>query len=481
MNLPRITLPWLTRRRSTTTVNRRARRGAHRAETPRRRTAPAVPGARTAVGGALAVLALTATTATAVSIGPADAEAEPADARQLAVTGPDEDQDGTDDDPVVVLSQDAAVAEASEAIQRATEVTEDHTGIGGSAEAKITEQADKVADLITVRPQGSAAASRSGERTALDTAPEETTADTGADAGAEASDGRAADELAATRAAATGTAGSDRSPLVDTDATTPTAADDAPSDAADDADSADDTDTADADADASTETDTDTEAAETAATEATEATEATGEDRAELTEATASLVSLLEDAEAEAVDATPAPEKSAEPAEPAEPRTPQEILEAQASAAKKAAENLRQYVTSTEGAGNGLIPADALSEPAFAPGEQLRRDAARQLERLDAAYHARFGDHLDVVDSYRSYDSQVAVKASRGYLAAVPGYSNHGWGVAVDLNGGVETFGTAQYEWLRENGPLFGWDNPDWARSDGRKPEAWHWEYTPLS
>jgi hypothetical protein len=28
-----------------------------------------------------------------------------------------------------------------------------------------------------------------------------------------------------------------------------------------------------------------------------------------------------------------------------------------------------------------------------------------------------------------------------------------------------------------ENAGRFGWRNPDWAQADGRKPEAWHWEF----
>ena len=36
-------------------------------------------------------------------------------------------------------------------------------------------------------------------------------------------------------------------------------------------------------------------------------------------------------------------------------------------------------------------------------------------------------------------------------LAAVPGTSNHGWGLAVDLCGGIERFGTQQYAWMQAN------------------------------
>lgn len=193
-----------------------------------------------------------------------------------------------------------------------------------------------------------------------------------------------------------------------------------------------------------------------------------GAGRTELTAATRDLTTVLNKTQGTDTEIEPAP------------ATPAEILDAQVRAARDAASMLARHADDTAGYQNGHIPGGDLCRLSFAPGETLRCDAAEQLERLDTAFRARFGAHLDIRDSYRSYDAQVAVKAAKGYLAAVPGYSNHGWGVAVDLSGGVQSFGSAQYAWLRENAPEFGWDNPGWARSDGRKPEAWHWEYTPL-
>ncbi len=197
--------------------------------------------------------------------------------------------------------------------------------------------------------------------------------------------------------------------------------------------------------------------------------EAPAEVEAELTSATESLRTLVDQASEAAV------------AIEAAPPTPAEILAEQKAAAQQAAPALAAHAGDTAGYANGRVPGNAMCELSFAPGQTLRCDAAEQLERLDAAYAAQFGTHLDITDSYRSYSSQVATRASRGYMAAVPGYSNHGWGIAVDLGGGIERFGTSQYEWMRAHAPAFGWDNPDWARPGGKKPEAWHWEYTPLS
>ena len=84
---------------------------------------------------------------------------------------------------------------------------------------------------------------------------------------------------------------------------------------------------------------------------------------------------------------------------------------------------------------------------------------------------------LCVTDSYRDYGAQVDVYQRKPELAAIPGTSNHGWGVAVDLCGGAQSFGTATYAWLKANAPRFGWHHPSWAEPGGSKPEPWHWEY----
>jgi hypothetical protein len=126
---------------------------------------------------------------------------------------------------------------------------------------------------------------------------------------------------------------------------------------------------------------------------------------------------------------------------------------------------------------NGRIPFTALAHPRSAPDAWLRPDAAAALDRLSAAYAARFGHPLGVTDSYRDYPHQVTTKARKGNLAAKPGTSNHGWGLALDLRMGG--YGSTDYLWLRANAPAFGWDTPDWARPGGSKHEPWHWEYQP--
>jgi LAS superfamily LD-carboxypeptidase LdcB len=108
---------------------------------------------------------------------------------------------------------------------------------------------------------------------------------------------------------------------------------------------------------------------------------------------------------------------------------------------------------------------------------QLRADAAYAFNSMATEYAATYGAPLCVNDSYRSFDGQVAVAAEKPMLAAHPGRSNHGWGIAVDLCGGVESFGTPAHKWMDDNAMLFGWFHPPWAEPTGSKPEAWHWEF----
>lgn len=133
---------------------------------------------------------------------------------------------------------------------------------------------------------------------------------------------------------------------------------------------------------------------------------------------------------------------------------------------------------STEGQANGNLDPASLCPLWSAPGQRLRGDAATAFNRMSRYYAATTGGPLCVTDSYRSYSAQVDVYQRKPGLAAVPGTSEHGWGKAVDLCGGVESFGSAAYEWMMANAPRFGWFHPDWAEPSGSKPEAWHWEFS---
>ena len=120
--------------------------------------------------------------------------------------------------------------------------------------------------------------------------------------------------------------------------------------------------------------------------------------------------------------------------------------------------------------GNGQIPASALRSVG-GTGHRLFEPAAQSLERLmsDAAAD---GVRIGITDSYRSLDLQRDVARRRGLyqnggLAAVPGTSAHGWGLAVDLD-----LDARAQQWMRDNAHRYGFveDTPR---------EPWHWGYRP--
>lgn len=139
-----------------------------------------------------------------------------------------------------------------------------------------------------------------------------------------------------------------------------------------------------------------------------------------------------------------------------------------AADATSTARNADGVPVALAGFGNGKIPADALHEVG-STGHRLWAPAADALERL-IADAARDGVTIGITDSYRSYEAQVDVAArkglySQGGLAAVPGTSDHGWGMAADLK-----LDDAAQSWMRANGGRYGFveDTPR---------EPWHWAY----
>jgi zinc D-Ala-D-Ala carboxypeptidase len=126
---------------------------------------------------------------------------------------------------------------------------------------------------------------------------------------------------------------------------------------------------------------------------------------------------------------------------------------------------------------NGMIPASGLCPLWGAAGESLSPGAAASFNAMSKAYAAQTGIPLCVTDSYRSLPDQISIKAKRGRFAATPGTSRHGLGRAVDLCGGVQSFGSPAHQWMRQNAPLYGWFHPSWAAAGGSLPEPWHFEY----
>jgi D-alanyl-D-alanine carboxypeptidase len=122
--------------------------------------------------------------------------------------------------------------------------------------------------------------------------------------------------------------------------------------------------------------------------------------------------------------------------------------------------------------GNGRIPTTAL-ERVGDTGHSLWAPAAESLNRL-LADAKRDGVTIGITDSYRSYDEQVSLARrkglySQGGLAAKPGTSEHGWGMAADLDLNAKAL-----SWMRANAARYGFE-------ENVPRESWHWAYKPPS
>lgn len=125
---------------------------------------------------------------------------------------------------------------------------------------------------------------------------------------------------------------------------------------------------------------------------------------------------------------------------------------------------------------NGNMAASALC--GVWDGTQFRSDAAQALTDLNQDFRAQFGRDICITGGYRTFASQQSLKARKGALAATPGRSQHGWGLAADLCGAESRSGTTEWQWMDQNGPIYGWENPAWARPGGAGAyEPWHWEF----
>jgi len=114
---------------------------------------------------------------------------------------------------------------------------------------------------------------------------------------------------------------------------------------------------------------------------------------------------------------------------------------------------------------------------------KLERHFAKHFGDLQAAYMQHFGKAIYITDSYRTYAQQVDVKNRKGRLAATPGTSLHGWGIAIDIGdstvGGGISYDSAVYKWMDTEAKKYGKIiNPSWARKGCKQAEPWHWEYT---
>jgi D-alanyl-D-alanine carboxypeptidase len=120
--------------------------------------------------------------------------------------------------------------------------------------------------------------------------------------------------------------------------------------------------------------------------------------------------------------------------------------------------------------GNGKIPRSAL-EQVGNTHHRLWAPAAESLTQM-MADAKKDGVNIGITDSYRPYDEQVDLAKrkglySQGGLAAKPGTSEHGWGMAADLD-----LNSKAQSWMHQNAAKYGFVN-------NVSRESWHWAYKP--
>ena len=154
----------------------------------------------------------------------------------------------------------------------------------------------------------------------------------------------------------------------------------------------------------------------------------------------------------------------------------------------------RAHALPADYAPDDLVSLRGLGVPVLGRDPQLRREAARNLERL-VATAAAVGEELTIVSAYRSYEDQRASYArlvsiyGRGAnkTSAPPGHSQHQLGTAVDFTNaavGYEVrrrFGrTTASRWLQDHAHEHGFVlsyPPGREVETGYHWEPWHYRY----
>ena len=118
---------------------------------------------------------------------------------------------------------------------------------------------------------------------------------------------------------------------------------------------------------------------------------------------------------------------------------------------------------------NGQLTSSSLAP--IGNGYYLERGAAAAFNAMSQAASRRWGRPIRVISAYRTLSKQQYLwglyRSGRGNLAAIPGTSNHGWGLAIDCASQWDRWAIDQL------GRIYGWAK---AWSDAPS-EWWHIKY----
>lgn len=136
---------------------------------------------------------------------------------------------------------------------------------------------------------------------------------------------------------------------------------------------------------------------------------------------------------------------------------------------------------------NGRIPSELISRAKKGGANKpiILKELVSSYDKMAEAFATKFPGKQIGAWGYRTYERQLSIKKEKPNLAAKPGTSNHGWGMAIDMHyfeqGRKEpkslNYSSEEYRWLNSNAIKFGWENPQWASQGGSKEEPWHWEW----
>ncbi len=136
-------------------------------------------------------------------------------------------------------------------------------------------------------------------------------------------------------------------------------------------------------------------------------------------------------------------------------------------------------------------------------GYYLRNEALQSFLEMQKAAKSS-GITLRIISATRTFDYQKGIwerkwktyssKLGADNIAtqimkysAMPSASRHHWGTDIDINNLYLSYwrskkGQAEYKWLVENAPDYGFCQPYTAdRPSGYNEEKWHWSFFPLS
>ncbi|MDR2255300.1 MAG: D-alanyl-D-alanine carboxypeptidase family protein [Arthrobacter sp.] len=134
---------------------------------------------------------------------------------------------------------------------------------------------------------------------------------------------------------------------------------------------------------------------------------------------------------------------------------------------------------------SGNIPVKYLARVNFSTKALIGAPAVADLNALNKAFRARFGEDLYIDLGYRSSSQQKAIyQELGGWLAAKPGTSVHEKGLSFDTpEHGAYGWNSARFKWLVANAPKYGWEHParvkQYTASGKLNParEYWHFDY----